>query len=1105
MTQPPSGFRLLILLIVALIPFSAFSQKQKKAETLQETPEFYLDKLPLSGLQFRGVGPAFTSGRISDFAVHPENRSIYYVASSSGGVWKTENAGTTYEPIFDAQGSYSIGCITLDPNNHNAVWVGTGENNNQRSVGYGDGVYKSEDGGTSWKNMGLKNSEHIGKIIVDPRNSDVVYVAAIGPLWSAGGDRGVYKSTDGGRNFLPSLLIDEHTGVTDLVMDPRDPDVLYAAAFQRRRHVFTYVGGGPGSGIYKTTDGGRTWEKANNGLPGVDLGRIGLAISPADPEVIYAMVEAAQGKSGFYRSANRGAGWEKRGDHVTSGNYYVELVPHPKDPDIVFSMDTWMHWSTDGGKSFSRVSEQWKHVDNHCMWIDPNDTDYYLVGCDGGIYESFDAAKTWNFKSNLPVIQFYKVEVDDALPFYNIYGGTQDNFSLGGPSRTRNQHGIVNSDWFITNGGDGFESQIDPNDPNIVYAQSQHGGLVRFDRRSGESTGIQPQPAKGENAYRWNWDAPLFLSAHVPTRLYFSANKVFRSDDRGDTWQTISGDLTRQIDRNTLEVMGRIQSIDAVAKNGSTSEYGNIVAFSESPLDQNLLFAGTDDGLIQITSDGGRSWRMADGNALPGAPQRSYVNCLLASQHDADVVYAAFNHHKYGDFKPYIYRSSDRGQTWTPIAGNLPGRGSVYSLAEDHVDPNLLFAGTEFGCFFTVDGGAHWKRLKAGLPTIAVRDIAIQKRENDLVLGTFGRGFFVLDDYSPLRLLKEAELQADAKIFPVKDGLIYIESTPLGIRGNAFQGHNFYAAPNPPVGAVFTYFIKDEVKTLQEKRREAEKEAIKAGQPIRYPTYEELQAEQREEEPYLEFTIRDLSGNAVRKLKTGISKGVNRIVWDGRFASVRPVSMSPPRENIFGNPEQGSLAMPGEYTVSLSRSVNGVLEEIAGPVTFRLQTLGGVTLPAENRQDLVDFQREAQELQRAFTGANAMLGDIDNRLKHIRKAVFAISPPTAGLSADLQAIEDKVYEIRKVLHGDQVARTLDQGAPPSVSNRINSVNSDMWSSTSAPTQTMRDEVRIGAEEFRPQLEAIKKVLNEDIRALERRLEAAGAPYTPGREVELKQD
>jgi photosystem II stability/assembly factor-like uncharacterized protein len=1092
-----------LFLAALLLCVPSFAQKKKKGKDKTEEKEHYLDKVGIGGLKFRAVGPSLTSGRISDFAVHPDNRAVYYVAVSSGGVWKTTNAGTTYQPIFDSQGSYSIGCITMDPNNPNTIWVGTGENNNQRSVAYGDGIYRSDDGGQSWQHMGLKESEHIGKIIVHPDNSDVIYVAAIGPLWSEGGDRGLYKSTDGGQNWEAVLTVDEHTGVNDVVMDPRNPEVLYATTYQRRRHVFTYVGGGPGSGIHKSTDGGKTWKKVNKGLPGVDLGRIGLAISPANPEIIYAIVEAAQGKGGFFRSTNRGASWQKRSGYSTSGNYYSEIVPHPTDPDIVFAMDTWMHWTTNGGKSFSMVNEQYKHVDNHCMWIDPNDTNYYLVGCDGGIYESFDAASTWVFKPNLPVTQFYKVAVDNDVPFYNIYGGTQDNFSMGGPARTRNQHGIMNSDWYITHGGDGFESQIDPNNPNIVYAQSQYGVLFRYDRQSGESIGIQPKPAKGEDQFRWNWDAPLAVSEHNPTRIYFAANKLFRSDDRGNSWQTLGDDLTRQVDRNTLEVMGRIQSIDAIAKNASTSPYGTIVAFSESPKNENLLYVGTDDGLIQITSDGGSNWNAIETDKIKGAPgPRTYVNALLASQHDENVVYAAFNHHKYGDFKPYLYKSTDKGATWTSISANLPERGSVYSIAEDHVDPNLLFAGTEFGCFFSNDGGQHWKKLGAGLPTIAVRDIAIQKRENDLVLGTFGRGFYVLDDYSPLREISEEALAKEGMLFPIKDGLIYIESTPLGLRGNSFQGHMFYAAENPPVGATFTYHVKESFESLRDKRRKEEKEKIKDGEPIRYPTYEELEAENRQESPYLLFQITDMDGNIVRNLKSGVSKGVHRITWNGRYASISPISLrSSSFDNPFSNEDVGVLAMPGQYQVSMWMSKDGALAQLDGPKTFRLNTLGGVTLPAPDRKELVQFQKEAQDLNRAIAGASRMMSNINNRMSHIEKAIFSIAGETSKLEADYKAIEDKMYAIRKTLNGDNLAGRLDKGSPFPISARIGWLTYEMWNSTSAPTQTQKDALRLASTDFKPVLNQIRSIYEQQLPALEKALEDAGAPYTPGRVIE----
>jgi photosystem II stability/assembly factor-like uncharacterized protein len=1083
-----------MLCLSGLIWTSAAAQKKPVSTASKPQQEaHFAEQLSLGGLAFRGIGPAITSGRISDIAVHPDNRSVYYVATSSGGVWKTNNAGTTYEPLFDAQGSYSIGCITLDPNNPNVVWVGTGENNNQRSVAYGDGVYMSADGGKTWKHRGLKQSEHIGKIVVDPRNSSTVFVAAIGPLWSAGGERGLYKTSDGGETWRAVLSVDEHTGVNDIIMDPRNPDVMYASTFQRRRHVFTYVGGGKGSAMYKSTDGGEHWHKINQGLPGVDLGRIGLAFAPSNPEVMYAVVEAEQGKGGFYRSTNRGASWERRSGHNTSGNYYSEIVVHPTNPDIVFSMDVWIQVSYDGGKTFSMLGEEFKHVDNHSMWIDPGQPDYYLVGCDGGIYESFDAAKTWVFKANLPVTQFYKIAVDNDMPFYNVYGGTQDNFSLGGPSRTSSGHGIVNEDWFITNGGDGFESAIDPKNPNIVYAQSQYGVLVRYDKASGEITGIQPKPGPGEAEYRWNWDAPLMTSRHVDKRIYFAANKVFRSDDYGNSWTTISPDLTRQLDRNTLPVMGSIQRMDAVAKNSSTSPYGNLVAFHESPLDANLLYAGSDDGLIHVTEDGGKSWRKIDANTLPGVPENTYVNALLASRHDRNVVYAAFNHHKYGDFRPYIYKSTDMGRSWVAMTNNLPERGSVYTIAEDHVDKDLLFAGTEFGCFFSPDGGRYWKALSAGLPTIAVRDIAIQERENDLVLATFGRGIYILDDYSPLRGMKKAALASSALIFPIKDGLIFHQRLPLGLRGKSFQGHAYFTAPNPPVGVQFTYYLKDVVKTLKQQRQDREKE-----QPVRYPTYEELEAERTEQSPYLLFTIRDASGKIIRELRADMAKGVQRITWDGRYPSVNPVRLSPPSfDNPFSNLDEGILAMPGNYTVTLSQVINGNQSILVDAQPFRLNSLGGVTLPATDRPALLAFQQEVQDLDRSLSLMNGTISDIDNRLKYIKKAVLMVSGEKQALLDDISTLEKTLYQLRKSLYGDDVASTLDKPTEMSVSSRVSWVTYEMWNTTSAPTKTHQEQISLAKSQIQPLKASLQQGLLI-LDKLEAALELQKAPYTPGR-------
>jgi photosystem II stability/assembly factor-like uncharacterized protein len=1088
-------FYAFIYCLTLIAPLALQAQKDKKAEP--EKPKHFLDTLNI-GLRWRSIGPALTSGRVIDFAVDPQNRSTYYVAAAAGGVWKTENAGSTYQPIFESQGSYSIGCITIDPSNSNIVWVGSGENNNQRSVGYGDGVYRSLDGGKSWDNMGLKNSEHIGRIIVHPTNSDIVYVAAIGPLWSDGGDRGVYKTEDGGKTWNLVLKLDDYTGVNDIALDPRDPNVLYASAFQRRRHVFTYVGGGPGSTIYKTRDGGKTWNKSANGLPSVDIGRIGLGISPANPEIIYAIVEAAQGEGGFFKSTDRGASWEKQSGHATAGNYYCEIVPHPTDPNTVYSLDTYMAVSHDGGKSFAPVGEQWKHVDNHALWIDPKDPNYILNGCDGGIYESFNNGKDWVFKSNLSITQFYRVAVDNAEPFYNIYGGTQDNFSLGGPSRTRNQHGIVNNDWFITNGGDGFESQVDPQNPNIVYAQSQNGGLVRYDRVSGEITGIQPKPREGENGYRWNWDSPLAISQHKNTRLYFCSNKVIRTDDRGDSWEVISPDLTRQIDRNTLPVMGRIQSIEAVAKNSSTSEYGNIVAFAESPLNANLLYVGTDDGLVQITEDGGKTWTKIA--AFPGVPDLTFVNFLVASRHNENVVYACFNNHKRGDFKPYVFKSSDKGRTWTNISANLPERGTTYCIAEDHVKSDLLFVGTEFSCFATVDGGKYWKKFAAGLPTICIRDMAIQPRENDLVLATFGRGFYVLDDYSPLRQINEKSVSTPAQIFPIKDGLAYIEAMPWGLRGKAFQGASFFTAPNPPVGATFTYYYQNEVKSKKDLRREQEKKAIKDGVAIRYPTYEELAAERAEEGASLYFTIRDEAGTIVRKLQTKPSKGISRIVWDGHLPTKTPINLNPGPEDIFGGLDLGPLAAPGNYTVSLSQIVNGQVTELVAAQPFKLNSLGGVTLAASDRKALEVFQKEAAELQRRFSAAESTLAELKERIPYMRKALAAIPTAPAELSADIKALEQRAAELTKLFYGDGVAAAIDKERQTSLSERVYSVIGDTWGSTSAPGNAQRNAVKIAGAALDRVLPQVKQLFEKDLKAVEQKLEAAGAPYTPGRGI-----
>lgn len=1084
----------------------AKSQKPEKVSSgSQAAPKTGFDTVAMPGLKFRSIGPALTSGRISEFAVDPKNHKRYFVAASSGGVWRTINAGTTFEPVFDQEGSYSIGTIEMDPSNSNVIWVGTGENNNQRSVAYGDGLYKSTDGGNSWKNVGLKNSEHIGRVVIHPDQPDIVFVAAIGPLWSSGGDRGLYRTKDGGATWEQVLKIDAHTGVNDIVMDPRNPDVLYASSFQRRRHVFTYLGGGPQSTIYKSVDGGNTWTKTAQGLPAEDIGRIALSISPVDPEVIYAMVEAAMGKGGFFRSTNRGSSWEKVSDYASAGNYYVELVPDPVDKDRVYSMDTWMQVSNDGGASWKNVGEDFKHIDNHCIWIDPSDNDHLLAGCDGGVYESWDLAQTWHYKSNLPVTQFYKVSVDNAEPFYNIYGGTQDNFSLGGPSRTISGNGISNEQWFVTHGGDGFETQVDPQNPDIVYSQSQYGGLVRYDKKSGEETGIQPHERDGEAAYRWNWDAPLVISAHAPERLYFAANKVFVSEDRGNNWTVISDDLTRQIDRNKLKVMDRVWSMDAVAKNQSTSPYGNIVAFAESPLNQDVLYAGTDDGLIQVTTDRGKTWRKVD--RIGGAPDTSYVNMIIASAHDVNVVYACFNHHKYGDFKPYVFVSRDQGRTWSTISSNLPERGSVYAIAEDHVDASLLFVGTEFSCFVSNTGGKNWRKLANGLPTIAVRDIAIQKRENDLVLATFGRGFYVLDDYSPLRSLKDDQLARDGGILPVRDAKSFEYSYPLGLPKKGFMGDSYYIGTNHGSEALITYYIKEKVISAEDKRNKEDKELAKSGKDNVYPTYGQLKKEQEEEKARLYLTIKDDQGLVVRKLPLPADQnGIQRVAWNLRTAPKDPVRNGGPGfYNPFAGISEGPQVAPGKYTAVLSRWKEGQMMPLGEPVAFNVVSLQHQVLPASDKEAMVAFKRKAEELQRVQQSISGSLNAASGELSLMRKAITTMDQPDEQWLSTIIDFENRFKQIQQTLNGDPLKPQLDMPSPPSIADRIGRVLYESKYSTSAPTGAHQMSLKLAEDQLNQLVVEARNILDQEYRPFKMKLQEAGSPYVPGMLPAVRQE
>jgi photosystem II stability/assembly factor-like uncharacterized protein len=1061
------------------------------------------DRSSLGGIRLRSIGPGMISGRITDLAVHPRDKKTWYIGVAAGGVWKTTNAGTTWTPVFDQQSTYSVGTVVIDPKNPNVVWVGTGENNAQRAVAYGDGVYKSVDAGRTWQNVGLKESEHIGKILIDPRNSDIVYVAAQGPLSVKGGDRGLYKTTDGGRTWKKVLDAGTWAGVSDVVLDPRNPDVLLATTWQRIRRTYGYVAGGPESGVWRSTDGGGTWRRSQTGMPADELGRIGLAVSPVNPDVVYAMFEAGRegspaatgGRGGFYRSRDAGTSWERMSSYNTTGLYYSELFPDPVNVDRVYVVDVRNMVTEDAGRTFRAVGERDKHVDNHVIWIDPDDIDHLLIGCDGGLYETFDRGQTYKFFANLPLGQFYRVDVDNSAPFYRVFGGTQDNGSVGGASRTRAASGISNSDWAVTGGGDGFVTKVDPKDSSIIYVESQHGAMQRVNLKTGESVSIVPQPEPGEAGLRWYWDSPLIISPHANTRLYFAAQRLYRSDDRGNSWKPVSADLSREIDRNRIKLMDRVWSVDAIAKNSSSSFFGAIVAIAESPVKENQLWIGTDDGAIQVSENGGASWRKID--AFPGIPDTTQVARVVPSSHDANTVYAAFDGHMMGDYKPYLLKSTDLGRTWRSIAGNLPARGSVYAVVDDPKDPNMLYVGTEFGLWFTRNGGQQWTRLRGGLPTIQVRDLVVQKRDDDLVLATFGRGFYVLDDLGALRAATPAALAADGALFPVRRTALYVPSSVFAGGVAGWLGSGFFQTPNPPFGATFTYSLRADLRTRRAQRQVAERATARRGGDVFYPSWDSLRAEDREEAPAIILTVTDAEGTVIRRLAGPTSAGIQRVSWDLRHAAPTAPRPATPADDEEGGPRGGggALVSPGTYIVSLAKRVDGVTTPVGQPQKFEVYMLDGgqsTRTPA-----IVAFRDQAAKLQRAMTGASSLADELSTRTQALLRAVE--DAPGAGqkLSADVREIDRALRDIRETLNGDPTMSRRQEPTSPSLIGRLN-VLTQATRSFDAPTATQQHQYELVAAEYTKVQTRLRAIVESDLKRVEAAAEAAGVPWTSGR-------
>jgi photosystem II stability/assembly factor-like uncharacterized protein len=1011
-----------------------------------------LDSAMVQDLRFRNIGPAITGGRIVEFAVVEDDPSIIYAATASGGAFKTINGGTSWEPVFDRERTVSIGAISVSQSHPNVVWIGTGEANSVRSSSWGNGLYRSLDAGRTWVHRGLDKSQHVGRVVIHPKNPDIVYVAALGALWTSNEERGLYKTVDGGATWKQVLRVSKYTGVADVAMDPRNPDVLYAATFQRERRYYSFLGGGPEGAIFKSVDGGATWQKLTTGLPPGDLGRIGLSVCRTQPDRIYAAIVGPHG--GIFRSDDTGASWEKRTGQISTHWYYGQIVCDPNNAERVFVPMTRHYVSEDGGRTFKDdFARGGVHVDHHAIWINPRNSKHILLGTDGGIYISRDAGATWDFQDHLPMTQFYTVAVDMQEPWYYVYGGTQDNSSWGGPSGTRSSDGIVNADWYQTVGGDGFYSQIDPTDPTIVYAESQYGNLVRFNTRTGERRAIQPQPPEGQK-YRWNWSAPILISPHDPAVLYFGANILFRSGTRGDAWDAISPDLTRQVDEWKLPLQDKVQPQTAIDLHASTADYGNITSISESPLRAGVLAVGTDDGLVQVTRDGGKNWSRA--TAFAGVPEQTRVSRVVLSRFAEGTIYVSLDGHQDNNFTPYVFRSTDYGKTWTSIASDLPGDGPVHVIAEHHRNRNLLFVGTEFGVFFTVDAGARWVALRNNLPTVAVHDIAIHPRENDLVLGTHGRGFWILDDLAPLEATTPETLSGGARLYPIRRAW----QLHRFVRGRNATGQQRFTAPNPPDGAIVNYYARKDDR--------------------------------------VEIDVLDAQGGVVRRLADGRPAqrtGIFRTTWDLRYPSPAPPRAEDDEEGPFTGP-RGPFVLPGKYDIRMR--VGGAEQR----QTVDVLPDPAITLSTEDRRRWHQTLLALADMYRVSRAALTTLDRLRTDLSAARAALTDAGARGEALAREEAVVSKEIAAIGRTLRGEPSRGIALTPGPPPLAQRISQLLSAVEASTALPTADQQRLTRSSHEQLGEVVKRLNALIETTVPALFDQMDAQKVKWTAGRPLAL---
>lgn len=1108
-------FRLLVLTsVVAALAGIVFGQNSK------QRPE----EVALKNLQWRSIGPAIMGGRIDDFAVVEGNASTFYVGAATGGVWKTTNAGTTFEPIFDEQASTSIGDICIAPSDPNIVWVGSGEANNRQSSSWGDGVYRSLDGGKTWQNMGLRDSKHIGRIVIDSRDPNIVYVAAGGHLWGPNKERGVYKTTDGGKTWTQSLFINEDTGVTDIVIDPQSPGTLYAAAYQRRRVPWGFNGGGPGSALYKTIDGGASWKKLTKDLPeGGNTGRIGLDIYRGNPNIVYAIIENAKG--GVFRSEDRGETWKKMSDLDSRAMYYSQIRIDPNNDQRIWQCAANMFTSEDGGKTWVQNIVTRIHGDYHGLWIDPANSNHMLAGSDGGIHQSYDRGRSWDYINTIPLGQFYEISLDNKTP-YMVYGGLQDNGSWAGPSGTLSVEGITNDDWFRTGGGDGFYSVVDPTDPDTIYVESQDGNVARLELKTGERRNIRPEPAAGEKPYRFDWNSPILISPFNNRTIYYGGNRVFKSTDRGDSWSR-SEDLSKNQDREKVPIMGVLPDKNMLSRHDGVQTFGQVVTVAESPIKEGLLYAGTDDGNLQVSRDGGKTWKNIT-DKVPGLPKNTYVSRVVPSRFAEGMVYATFDGHRGDDYSTYVYVSSDYGESWKSLKNDLPAGVTCRVIREHPRNQNLLFLGTEFGAFASLDRGTHWSRLKGNLPMVRVDDIQIHPRDNDLVLGTHGRSVWVLDNISALEKMSDAVMSSDLAAF---EGPTATEFRLYNRKGNT--GHKWFESANPPYGAMIDYYLR-----------------AKPDGNVR-------------------ITITDKSGKLVRELTGTKEAGVNRVVWDLRLAGPNQAGLGgggrgggggagagrgggggggrgggagagqQPQTAQAAAAEQGSAGAagapgqeqagaqaaaaqfgggggggqfgggrgprvpPGDYSVKISVAGKDVT------TTVRVQEDPRIQMSEADHAKWSDALMKAYELQRSAGAAQRSVQNLKTQMTSLQESLRRTPNVPREVNDAVKSVSDQVDDIQK-----RLVPVFDQSgsagpplpdAPRPVLGRIGQLSNGLDSYTAAPTTDQMTRLSELSTELKGMVEQLNKLIDEAIPNLNKQIRDSGLSFVnPGQRVALPQ-